>query len=85
MKSFITFCYNRFKVVAINRYQIVIKYWRVAIDRITRSLSTISTYGGRFKPSIVKVSALLLVALVVASLIKTDRETLTTTTPARTS
>ena len=84
MRRSITFRYNRLKVVAVNRYQIVIKYWRVAIDRITRSLSTISTYGGRLKPSIVKVSAVLLVVLVVASLIKTDRETLTTTTPART-
>ena len=84
MRSFITKRYNRLKVVAVNRYQIVIKFQRVAIDSFTRSLSTISTYGGRLKPSIVKVSAVLLVALVVASLMKTDRETLTTTTPART-
>jgi len=84
MRSFITFRYNRLKVVAVNRYQIVINHWRFAIDRFSRSLSTIGTYGGRLKPSIVKVSAVLLVALVVASLMKTDRETLRTTTPART-
>ena len=84
MKSFITFRYNRFKVVAVNRYQIVINFGRVALDRITRSLSTISTYGGRLKPTILQVSAVLLVALIVAGLVKADKETLTPTTLART-
>jgi len=83
MRSFITFRYNRLKVVAVNRYQIVIKHLHYVLDRFIAPLSTIGTYGGRLKPSIVKVSAVLLVALVVASLMKTDRETLITTTLAK--
>jgi len=64
-------------------YKIVIKYWRYVLDRFTRSLSTIGTYGGRIKLGALTLSAGLVVALVVEASVVDSKQTPSTTASAR--